>query len=210
MYTSDKINLVNNKPFETIKDASIFIGTSRSTVINILDRHIAMSKGFYCYSKPLSFEEKLELKNKGILRDSISSLSISVWVYTSDLNLVNDEPFKSQQEMLKTLNLKRVRTINKYKDTGICFKVFYFFSEKPSSEVVWDIKDNKIYAKPHVKSILVWVYKNNLLINNSPFLSLTSAGTELKIDRKFIIKLLDTEISYKDLYFYSKSKPNST
>lgn len=180
MYTSDKINLVNNKPFETIKDASLFIGTSRSPIINILDRHIAMSKGFDCYSKPLSVplrrEEKLELKNKGILRDSISSLSISVWVYTSDLNLVNGEPFKSQQEMLKTLNLKRVRTINKYKDTGICFKGFYFFSEKPSSEVLLDLKDKKTYAKPHVKSMLVWVYKKNLLINNAPFLSLTSAG----------------------------------
>lgn len=169
MYTSDKINLVNNKPFETIKDASLFIGTSRSTIINILDRHIAMSKGFYCYSKPLSVEEKLELKNKCILIYSISSLSISFWVNTSELNLVNGEPFKSQQEMLKTLNLKRVRTINKYKDTGIFFKGFYFFSEKPSSEVLLDIKNKKkIFAKPHVKSMLVWVYKNNLLINNAP------------------------------------------
>lgn len=168
MYTSDKINLVNNKPFETIKDASLFIVTSRSTIINILDRHIAMSKGFYCYSKPLSVEEKLELKNKCILIYSISSLSIYFWVNPSELNLENGEPFKSQQEMLKTLNLKRVRTINKYKDTGIFFKVFYFFSEKPSSEVLLDIKNKKIFAKPHVKSMLVWVYKNNLLINNAP------------------------------------------
>lgn len=44
MYYSDTLSLVNNKPFNTIKEASLFIGTSRSTIINILDRNISMSK----------------------------------------------------------------------------------------------------------------------------------------------------------------------
>uniref|UniRef100_UPI0022378595 GIY-YIG endonuclease n=1 Tax=Ramaria rubella TaxID=113071 RepID=UPI0022378595 len=134
VYSSNDVTLVNNKPFETLKAASLFIGTSRSTIISILDSKIAMSKGYYCFSKELSEDEILELKAKGVIRDTISSLSIPVWVYTLDLKLVNEKPFKSQQDMLKALNLKRVRTINKYKDTGICFKGFYFFSKKPYND----------------------------------------------------------------------------
>jgi hypothetical protein len=38
--------------------------------------------------------------------------------------------------MLRSLNLKRVITINKYKDTGINFKGYYFFSKQMS----WRIK----------------------------------------------------------------------
>ena len=45
LYTSEDLKLENNKPFDTIKDASSYMGTSRSTVINILDKNIAMSKG---------------------------------------------------------------------------------------------------------------------------------------------------------------------
>ena len=48
-------------------------------------------------------------------------------MYDFDLNLINNRPFYSQQELLRTLNLKRIRTINKYKNTGILFKDFYFF-----------------------------------------------------------------------------------
>jgi hypothetical protein len=78
MYSAENITLVNNKPFETIKDASLYLKTSRSTIVNILDRQIAMSKGFYCFSNELSEAAKLELKSKGVIRDTISSLSILV------------------------------------------------------------------------------------------------------------------------------------
>jgi hypothetical protein len=50
-YYSDNLILVNNKPFNTIKETSLFIGTSRSTIINILDRNIAMIKGFFLFYK---------------------------------------------------------------------------------------------------------------------------------------------------------------
>jgi len=157
-YSSDTLSLVNNRPFNTIKEASLFIGTSRSTIINILDRNIAMSKGFYCFTRELNEIEKIELKEKGIIRSKISSLSIPVWVYTlqnNNLILVNNRPFQSQQEMLKVLNLKRVRTINKYKDTGINFKGYYFFSQILSSEELERLKTNTLYAKSNRKSILV-------------------------------------------------------
>jgi len=38
-----------------------------------LDRNVAMSKGFYCFSKELSEKEFKELKLKGKVRDTISS-----------------------------------------------------------------------------------------------------------------------------------------
>ena len=206
-YYSDTLSLVINKPFNSIKEASLFIGTSRSTIINILDRNIAMSKGFYCFTRELNEIEKIELKEKGTIRSRISSLSKPVWVYTlqnNNLILVNNRPFQSQQEMLRVLKLKRVRTINKYKETGIKFKGYYFFSKILLSEELERLKTNTLYAKPNRKSMLVWVYKNNQLINNRPFLSMTSAGKELRLDRKLIKKYLDSNIPYKGYLFYSK------
>jgi len=205
-YYSDTLMLVNNNPFNTIKDASIFIGTSRSTIINILNRNIAMSKGFYCFTRELNEVEINYLKDKGTIRSKISSLSKSVWVYslhTNNLMLVNNRPFQSQQEMLRDLKLKRIRTVNKYKDTGINFKGFYFFSKNLSSEELERLKTNTLYAKPNKKSMLVWAYKNNQLINNRPFISMASAGKELTLDRKLIRKYLDSNISYKGYLFYS-------
>lgn len=205
-YYLNTLNLVYNKLFNTIKEVSLFIGTYRSTIINILDRNIAMSKGFYCFTRELNEREKTELKDIGTTRSSLSSLSKPIWVYTlqnNNLILVNNRPFQSQQEMLRVLKLKRVRTINKYKDTGINFKGYYFFSKFLSTEELEILNNNTLYAKPNKKSILVWVYKDNQLINNRPFLSMTSAGKELRLDRKLIKKYLDSNIPYKGHLFYS-------
>jgi group I intron endonuclease len=205
-YESENLKLLKNKPFKTIKEVSLFIGTTRSTVLNILDRPVAMSKGFYCFTKELSEKEILDLKSKGTIRNPISSLSIAVWVYILKINsieLVNNKPFQSQQEMLRTLNLKIIRTINKYKDTGIVFRGFFFFSKKLSYEEIENLKKNIIYAKPNKKSKLIWVYKNNILINDTPFLSMISAAKELKLNRKLISKNLDSNIHYNDYLFYS-------
>ena len=46
--------LFYHKTFNTIKETSNFIGTSRSTIVNILDSELAMSKGFYCFTYPIS------------------------------------------------------------------------------------------------------------------------------------------------------------
>lgn len=144
------------------------------------------------------------------------------------LELINNKPFNSQQDMLRSLNLKNVRTINKYKDTGgwlrsLCaparkFKWYFFFSYKLSEIELTDLKNNnfKINSKGreaiadivNKKSILIWAYKNDVLINNSPFLSIIKAGNELNLNRKLIRKYLDSERPYRGIYFYSKAKPN--
>jgi NUMOD1 domain len=199
---------VNNKPFDTITEASSFIGTTRSTIINILDRNIAMSKRFYCFSKELDEKELNVLKIKGKIRNPISSLSKPIWVYTLEneqFNILNGKPFQSQQEMLRSLKLKRARTVNKYKDSGINFRGYYFFSNKLSDEELNKLKKN-LYAKPSKNSMLVWGYKDNELINNRPFLSITSAGKELNLNRKLIRKYLDSNITYNGYLFSSCPK----
>jgi hypothetical protein len=49
--------------------------------------------------------------------------------------------------MLRVLKLKRVRTINKYKDTGINFKGFYFYSYELENSIKKSILGNKNYVK---------------------------------------------------------------
>jgi len=171
-----------------------------------------MSKGFYCFSKEINDKELKELKINGTIRNSISSLSKSIWVYTLENDhfiLLNGKPFQSQQEMLRSLNLNRVRTINKYKDAGINFKGYYFFSKQMSNEE-WNKLNKNIYAKPSKKAMLVWVYKDNKLIKNRPFLSMTAAGCqrpkELNLNRKLIRKYLDSNQSYNGFLIFSSQK----
>jgi hypothetical protein len=44
-----------------------------------------MHPGPYCFTKELNSEELIDLRNKGTIRNPISSLSISVWVYSKEL-----------------------------------------------------------------------------------------------------------------------------
>lgn len=169
----------------------------------MLNKKKASSKGHYFFDKPIPPAENLkkELILNPNIRDSISSLRKEVWVYDYNFNLVNGLPFKTQQEMLKNLNLKRVRTINKYKDTGTLFKDYYFFSNEISLEVKNRLINERLsspvrvlrilrilprppwgaggsFAKPTKNSKLTWVYNisNNNLVNNKPFTSMTSAA----------------------------------
>ena len=81
--------------------------------------------------------------------------------------------------MLRSLNLTNVRTITKYKETGIKFKRYYFFSNKLTDIELTELKKNNLKIKIKIvnkKSILIWAYKNDVIINNSPFLSIIKAG----------------------------------
>lgn len=196
-------SLFFHKIFNTIKEASEFIGTSRSTIVNILDNELAMSKGFYCFTYPITENLQKKLAAKAP-RDEISSLSVKIWVYNDDLDLVNNRPFKSQQEMLRELSLKRARTVNKYKDSGISFKGFYFFSRELTSQEKEVVKSKNQYAAPTSNSKFVWVYKADTLINGKPFQSLSQAGKKLELDRKKIAKYLDTNEIYQGYKFFSK------
>ena len=58
--------------------------------------------------------------------------------------------------------------------------------------------------------MLVWVYKDNKLIKNRPFLSMTAAGCqrpkELNLNRKLIRKYLDSNQSYNGFLIFSSQK----
>lgn len=146
---------VDNKlnPFKSVSAASSFLKINPSTIKTLLNTKIANSKGYYFFDYPISDDLKKELLLNPNVRDSISKLRIKTWVYDFNLNLINNGPFYSQQNMLKALNLKRVRTINKYKDKGILFKGYYFFSQELDMDMKNKLIENRIssgssFAKP--------------------------------------------------------------
>ena len=70
----------------------------------MLNTKIANSKGYYFFDHPILDYLKKELLLNPNVRDSISKLRIKTWVYDFNLNLINNGPFYSQQDMLKALN----------------------------------------------------------------------------------------------------------
>lgn len=111
--------------------------------------------------------------------------------------------------MLRNLNLKRIRTINKYKDTGILFKGYYFFSKEISSDMINKLIKNRIlspssYAKPTKNAKLIWIYKinTNNLVNNKPFTSILSASKILNLNRKTIARYIDSDKVFKGYKFF--------
>lgn len=121
------------------------------------------------------------------------------WVYDYDLNLLN--LFNTQQEMLKVLNLKRVRIINKYKETSINFKGFYFFSKEIDIKTKNSILNNRQFAK-YNKAKLVWVTQDNKIVIDKPFTSMTSAANFLNLYRKSIAKYMDTNEMFHGYKFF--------
>ena len=204
VYNSNDLSLLNNSPFESIKSTSRLLKIAPSSIKSILNTEIGISKGYYFFDHEISDKLKSDLLSKPNVRDPISNLRIEVWVYDSNLELI--DKFNSQQEMLRVLDLKRVRTVNKYKDTGINFRGFYFYSFEIDNSLKKSILDNKNYAK-YTKAKLVWVMVNNLLIKDEPFLSIISAAKYLNFNRKMIAKYIDTNKIYLGYKFYSK-KPN--
>ena len=147
------------------------------------------------------------------VRDSVSKLRIQTWVYDFNLNLINNVPFYSQQDMLRSLNLKRVRTINKYKDKGILFKGFYFFSQELDIKMKNNLLKNRgtSFAKPTKNAKLLWVYivNKNKLVNNQPFTSIISASKFLNLNRKTITRYIDSNKSLKGFKIFSNPNLNS-
>lgn len=152
------------------------------------------------------------------VRDSISKLRIKTWVYDFNLNLINNRPFYSQQEMLKATrrtNLKRVRTINKYKDKGILFKGYYFFTQELDMNMKNKLIENRTssassFAKPTQNAKLLWVYNvnNQKLVNNVPFTSIISASKFLNLNRKTVTRYIDSNIPLKGYKFFSNPNLN--
>lgn len=206
-YVSSDLTLLNNTPFKSINSACSFLKINPSTIKTILNKNIAISKGYYFFDHEISDQLRKELLINPNVRDSISKLKVMTWVYDYDLNLLNK--FNTQQEMLKNLNLKRVRTINKYKDTGIIFKGFYFFSKEIDIKTKNSILNNRQFAK-YNKAKLVWVTQDNKLVNDKPFTSMTSAANFLNLYRKSIAKYIDTNEMFHGYKFFSYNPHSAT
>ena len=94
-------------------------------------------------------------------------------------------------------------TINKFLDTCTDHKGFYFFSEKQEENgLILKLKEATDKSKGY------WVYKKikdqYSLLENQPFKSKWQAAKELKLSHKNMDKYLDTNIPYKDYYFFSR------
>jgi hypothetical protein len=85
-------------------------------------------------------------------------------------------------------------------------KLVLFFSRKLTLEDIQNIKVENIQNE----TVKLWIYKKInyeliLINNNQPtFIAKYIAAKELKFSHKTISKYLDTNKSYKDLFFYSK------
>ena len=103
--SNDIIDLYDNKlnSFNSISAASSFLKINPSTIKTLLNTKIANSKGYYFFDHPISDDLKKELLLNPNVRDSVSKLRIQTWVYDFNLNLINNVPFYSQQDMLRSL-----------------------------------------------------------------------------------------------------------
>jgi hypothetical protein len=151
-----------------------------------------------------------------------------LYVFDSDLRLINDKPFKSKKEAEYGLKIHS-STINKYLDTNKFYlknkKYFYFSSKLLTEEDKLRLQNLLNLQKLIVptplcgvkKAInrrlnLIYVYDTNLrLINNEPFPSLMGKyglRDYLKIGRFIFNKYLDTNKPYlkNNQYFYFSSK----
>lgn len=202
VYTADKLSLVGGTPFKSISQAANHIKVTNSTVKDVLDKEIAISKGYYCFSSPISSEVRQNLLRD--IRDKISSIRKMVWVYDENIEIINGSPFISQQEMLRSLGLNQVRTVNKYKDTGLIYKGYYFYSQEMSISEKERVRNDKNYANINTKSKQIWVYDaNNQLVNGKPFLSIIKCANSLELNRKTISKVIDKDKVYGGYKFNS-------
>lgn len=163
------------------------------------------------FSKELNYLEKEKLIEISNLR---KTNNCEVWVYNAkNLDSIYGT-FNSIKKAADHFNLD-YRTILKHLDTNkATIKndiLVLFFSKKLTLEEIKKLKLNSI--KPFLKkgdTLRLWVYKkiNSELIlinNNEPtFLTKELASKELKVSPKTITKYLDTNNSYKDLFFYSQ------
>lgn len=167
VYLAKNLNMVSKpgtveSPFKSILQASSFLKISPSTISDLLNKKIGSSAGYYFFDHVISDSIKFDLLTLPNIRDKISKLRKEVWVYDLNINLIDDKPFSSQQEMLRILGLKRFRTILNYIDTGILYKNFYFFTKEITKDTKENLrpcgisnnKNNDQYAKSNKKAKL--------------------------------------------------------
>ena len=117
--------LYNNQSFDTIGLAARTLKVSDMTINKFLDT-CTDHKGFYLFSEKQE-ENGLLLKLK-----EVTDKSKGYWVYKNiqdQYSLLENQPFKSKWQAAKELKLSH-KNIDKYLDTYLPYKDYYFFSEK--------------------------------------------------------------------------------
>jgi hypothetical protein len=209
--------LVNDKIltaqiFKSKEAAARFLNVQTITITNHINNWIKGGiNGYYLFSKELNNLEKEKLIKISNLR---KTNNFEVWVYDANKLESIYGTFNSIKKAADQFNLD-YRTILKHLDTNKATikndKLVFFFSKKLTLEEIKKLKLNSI--KPYFKkgeTLRLWVYKKInsefiLINNNEPtFTSKELASKELKMSPKTITKYLDTNNSYKDLFFYSQ------
>ena len=118
------LELLNDKPFNTITEAAKELKISDMTINKYLDS-FSEFKGLYFFS---------EAKSKESVITNIMKTKEGIWVYNKlndnfVLCMVENQPFKSKWTASKLLKIS-AKIIDKYLDTGESYKDYYFFSKK--------------------------------------------------------------------------------
>lgn len=206
----NKLVLVNDQPFNSRESAAKFLETTHKVVRYFMDSWEGKAfKGYYLFSKPLTEKELNSLLKICLSKPKPENSKVIVWAYNADtLNLIGS--FPSMQKAADNFNVD-YRTISNNLDTELATKQndtwIYLFTDEISDQIKNKLlKDLKKVSNATTE---VWVYKNLngeliLFDENQPFKSRLQASKILKMSHKTIIKHTDTNVCYKDLYFYSK------
>lgn len=139
-----------------------------------------------------------------------------VWVYnTETFNLINNIPFPSIKSAADYLSISTSR-LAKHLDTSSCINIsgkmwVYLFSSEISEGKLAYLKNN--VKKAYNSVVSIWVYKINrgcaevvlnLLGSKRPFKTILQAARYINISPHTISKYIDTNLLYKEFYFFSK------
>lgn len=192
--------------FESREEVARFLNVQPIIIRNHVDSWIKGGiKGYYLFSRELNKLEKEKLIKLASLR---KTNNCEVWVYYVNNLESTFHRFNSMQKAADHFKVN-YRSILRHLDTNKVTiknnKSVLFFSTKLTSERIKELKVENVKNE----TLKLWVYTkiNNklVLINNEQpsFDSKYLASKELKISHKTINKYLDTNNSYKDLFFYS-------
>jgi len=211
MYYIKADGTVVKTTYDSIGAIAKILNVHHTVINNHLDKWIKGGlEGNYLFSSELDSLELEKLKEISSLR---KYNNLKVWVYDAlTLELIADV-FSSMKKAADYFNVD-YRSLLKHLDTKIATmkggKSVLLFSNE-LTELEKESLLNKIKKRTN-ETTPVWVYKNVngeliLIDNNKPsFSSKFLASKSLNISTKTISKYLDSDKSYKGLYFYTTFK----
>jgi biotin operon repressor len=177
------LGLINDKPFESRKEAAYVLKIHSSTINKYIDTnkfYLKNNNYFYFSSKLLTEEDKLRLQNLLNLQKLIAPTTVRgvkesithkiIYVYDANLRLINNQPFPSvvgENGVRDSLKIGRL-TIKKYIDTNKPYlknnQYFYFSSKLLTEEEKLRLYNTNVldYVKTihSVPNDWVWQSKN--------------------------------------------------